>query len=65
MLYPGQLPTLGLNKFKGAEIKNDNRNPFTVHKETEKLLVAREREREYKECAKLDKESLRVFEKNI
>jgi hypothetical protein len=63
--YPGQLPTLGLNKFKNVDIKNDARNPFTVQRETEKLLVARERDREFKDFNKIEKEGLRVFEKTI
>ena len=63
--YPGQLPTLGLNKFKNTDVKNDGRNPFSVQRETEKLLVAREREREFKDFTKIEKEGLRVFEKNI
>ena len=59
------LPTLGLNKYKNTDIRNDGRNPFSVQKETEKLLVARERDRDFKDFTKLEKEGLRVFEKTI
>jgi hypothetical protein len=41
------------------------KNPFSVHKETEKLLVAYERERDLKDFSKLEKEGLRVYEKPI
>jgi hypothetical protein len=61
--YPGQLPTLGLSRYKHTDIKNDNRNPFKVQRETEKLLVVREREREFKGFNKMEKDGLRVFEK--
>lgn len=55
--YPGLLPTLGLNKYKHSELKNNNeKNPFSVQKETEKLLVARERERERKDYNKNEKD---------
>jgi transposase-like protein len=40
-------------------------NPFRVKRETEKLLVVREREREFRDYNKIEKESLRVFEKTI
>lgn len=63
--YPGQLPTLGLNRYRNIELKGDSNNPFSVQRETEKLLVARERERELKDYNKVEKEGLRVFEKSI
>lgn len=63
--YPGQLPTLGLSKFKNVDIKNDVKNPFSVHRETDKLLVAREREREFKDFNKLEKDNQHVYEKGI
>ena len=59
------LPTLGLNKYKNVDISNDPRNPFKVQRETEKLLVVRERERDFKDYNKIEKDSLRVFEKTI
>ena len=63
--YPGQLPTLGLNKYKNNEIQNDPTNPYRVQRQTEKLLVVREREREMRDFNKLEKDNLKVFEKNI
>jgi hypothetical protein len=48
-----------------VELKNEGRTPFSVQKDTEKLLIAREREREYKDYNKVEKEGLRVFEKSI
>jgi hypothetical protein len=40
-------------------------NPFGREGNTEKLLLAREKEREYKEITKVELEGLRVFEKEI
>lgn len=40
-------------------------NPFGREGNTEKLLLAREKEREHKELTKGDLEGLRVFEKEI
>lgn len=40
-------------------------NPFGREQNTEKLLLAREKERDYKEITKGDLENLRVFEKGI
>ena len=40
-------------------------NPFGRESNTEKLLLAREKEREFKELTKGTLENLRVFEKNI
>ena len=54
-----------MNKHRGIELKNEGKTPFSVQKDTEKLLIAREREREYKENNKFEKEGLRVFEKTI
>ncbi|CDW84021.1 UNKNOWN [Stylonychia lemnae] len=59
------LPTLGLNRYRNQEIKNDSINPFSVQRETEKLLIARERERDFRDSNKLHQESLRVFQKGI
>jgi hypothetical protein len=63
MKLPGMLPTLGLTKYKNVDLQTDKRNPFKVHDQTEKLLVVREREREFNEFNKLEKEGLRIFEK--
>lgn len=57
------LPTLGLTKYKNVDLQKDQRNPFRVQQQTEKLLVVREREREFQDFNKLEKEGLRIFEK--
>eukprot|EP00347_Sterkiella_histriomuscorum_P006295 403353317 len=61
----GMLPTLGLNRYKNSDIQLGSQNPFTVQMETEKLLIAREREREFKDSNKEEKFALRVFQKSI
>jgi hypothetical protein len=62
--YPsGLLPTLGLTKYKNVDLQQDRKNPFAVQSNTEKLLVVRERQREFKDFHKLEKEGLRVHEK--
>ena len=59
--YPmGLLPTLGLTKFREQDLTVDDKNPFRVHTNTEKLLIVRERQREFKDFNKLEKEGLRV-----
>lgn len=74
--YPGHLPTLGLIKrTRGVEDEavevvrkgkaRYDKNPFAREGKSEQLLAAKEREREYRELTKGDKESLRVFEKGI
>jgi hypothetical protein len=40
-------------------------NPFSREPNTEKLLLARERERDFRDLSRGDKDSLRVFEKGI
>lgn len=47
-----------------GSVVNPN-NPFGRENNTEKLLLAREREREYRDMTKGDKDGLRVFEKGI
>lgn len=59
----GLLPTLGLTKYREVDLTVDDKNPFRVHTNTEKLLVVRERQREFKDFNKLEKEGLRVHEK--
>jgi hypothetical protein len=56
---------LGLKNSKQYEGYSDITNPFGIQSETEKLLVLREREREFKDFNKIEKDGLRVFEKNI
>lgn len=65
--YPGQLPSLGLSKYRNQSVNRSQKpeNPFSVQRETEKLLVARERERENKDMNRVQQEELRVFEKGI
>ena len=55
--YPGMLPTLGLTKYKNLDLQTNQNNPYRVQTETEKLLVVREREREFRDFNKLEKES--------
>ena len=59
------LPTLGMNKYRDVDLAINQRNPFKVQNNTEKLLVVKEREREFKEFNKLEKEGQRVFQKDI
>ena len=61
----GKLPSLGLAKYRNVDLQNDERNPFKIQQTTEKLLVVREREREFNQFNKMENEDLRVFEKNI
>jgi hypothetical protein len=56
---------LSLNKYRDVDLRVDTRNPFRVHKDTEKLLIAREKEREEKEFRKAEKDLLHIFEKEI
>jgi hypothetical protein len=60
---PGILPTLGLTKYQGVDLQSTNTNPFCVHNRTEKLLVLREREREFNDYNKLEKDGFHVWQK--
>ena len=60
---PLQLPSLGLNKYSNVEIKNDPRNPFTVQKNTEMLLIAHEHDREVREGYKPESTALRFWDR--
>ena len=59
------LPTLGLNKYMNWDVRADERNPFRTHKNTEMLLVARERERKQCSLDKRQKRGLHIYEKSI
>lgn len=48
----GKLPSLGLSKYQATDFADDTRNPFTVQPNTEKMLVMRELEREYRDLNK-------------
>jgi len=61
----GKLPSLGLSKYVGSDFEDDTRNPFTVQPTTEKMLVMRELEREYRDLNKYQKDTLKVHEKMI
>ena len=63
--YPGMLPTLGLTKYKETDLTINQRNPYKIQNDTEKLLVFQERQREFRDFNKLEKEGQRVFEKNL
>lgn len=54
------LPTLGLTKYKNVDLQEDRKNPFKININTEKLLVVRERQREFKDFNKLEKEGISV-----
>lgn len=55
----------GYDFYQNSEQSTTQDNPFGREGNTEKLLLAREKEREYKEITKGDLEGLRVFEKEI
>lgn len=59
-LYPGGFPSLGLRKFNNVDLTTNQRNPYKVQKSTDKLLIVRERDREFQDFNKLEKEGLRV-----
>ena len=61
----GRLPTLGLGKINLDQVQQDDNNKFNVMKDTEKLLVARELDRELKDLKKYEKDNLRIWEKQI
>lgn len=59
----GRLPTLGLGKIRAEDFTDDSVNPFKIQENTEKLLVMRELEREFKHLNKYEKESQKIFQK--
>ena len=59
------LPTLGLTKYKETDLTNNQRNPYKIQNQTEKLLVFRERQRDFRDFNKLEKEGQRVYEKEM
>ena len=61
----GRLPTLGLNAIRLEEFDTQDINLFRVQQTTEKLLVAREIEREFKDLGRYEKQNKRVHEKGI
>lgn len=61
----GRLPTLGLNQIRLEEFQDDDNNLFRTQPTTEKMLVARELEREFKDLNKYEKEGLSIWEKGI
>jgi hypothetical protein len=65
MGYPGMLPTLGLTKYKETDLTINQRNPYKIQNQTEKLLVFRERQRDFRDFNKLEKEGQRVYEKEM
>ncbi len=48
----GKLPSLGLSKYRADDFKDDTRNPFSIQATTEKMLVMRELERDYRDLNK-------------
>ncbi len=61
----GKLVSLGLSKYRAEDFTDDTLNPFTIQPNTEKMLVMRELEREYRDLNKYQKDSLKVHEKQI
>ena len=61
----GRLPTLGLNQIKLEEFHDQDNNLYRLQPTTEKMLVARELEREFKDLNKFEKDNLRVWQKGI
>lgn len=69
----GRPRAIGLGHDKRARQRYENGegsvvnhgNPFSRENHTEKLLLAREKEREFKDQTRGEKDNLRVFEKNI
>ena len=61
----GRLPTLGLNQIRLEEFQEQDNNLFRIQPNTEKMLVARELEREFKDLNKFEKDHLRVWQKGI
>ena len=61
----GRLPTLGLPRYKAEDFGTDFRNPFFIQPNTEKMLVVRELEREFRDINRFEKDTLKVFEKAI
>lgn len=58
-----KLPTLGLRKYQHTDLTLSETNPYRQHKQTEKLLVARERERDFNIFSKLEREETSIFSK--
>lgn len=46
-LYPGGFPSLGLRKYNNIDLTTNQKNPYKVQKSTDKLLIVRERDREF------------------
>ena len=61
----GRLPTLGLGKIRAEDFADDTANPFKVQDNTEKLLVMRELEREFKDLNRYEKEAQKIFQKGV
>ena len=61
----GRLPTLGLNAIKLEEFDQQDINLFRIQPTTEKMLVAREIEREFKDLGRFEKSNKHVHEKGI
>ena len=54
---------MGLNMINAEDFGNDSRNPYYVQPNTERMLVVRELEREFKDLNKLEKDALRIQDK--
>jgi hypothetical protein len=56
---------LGLGKIRAEDFDDDERNPFKVQDNTEKILVLRELEREFKDLTRYEKETKNIHEKGV
>lgn len=61
----GRLPTLGLGKIRAEDFADDTANPFSIQNNTEKLLVMRELEREFKDLNRFETETQKIFQKGV
>lgn len=62
-----KFPVLGLRKYFQDKPSDPNKhlNPFSVHKNTEKLLMAREKERRDQKLLKDHRMAVKVYKKTI
>ena len=59
-LGPSMLPTLGLTKYKNIDLQVNEQNPYKLHEKTEQMFVLKEREREFRDFNKLEREAMHL-----
>jgi len=57
------LPTLGLTKYKQADLTVNQSNPYSVHEKTEMMLIHKERERGLKDFNRMEKDAMHLAQK--